>query len=150
MDRGVVTSADGFSAALSGILEHAMRNVSSEMESAIKESCKVGRRAARANSRSATGTGDGTPPWRQGRALEPGQRYPKGFSYKVVRESQTSVEGHIGNSDKPGLVHLLEKGHALSGGGRVQGYPHLAKAADKTFEDFEGRVHGAVQRGLEA
>ena len=141
MDRGVVTSADGFAAALSGILEHTMRNVSSEMESAIRESCKVGRRAAR---------GDGTPPWRQGRALEPGQRYPKGFSYKVVRDSQTSVEGHIGNSDKPGLVHLLEKGHALSGGGRVQGYPHLAKSADKTFEDFEGRVHGAVQRGLEA
>ena len=41
MARDVVTSADGFSAALSGILEHAMRNVSSEIRRNVTRSAAL-------------------------------------------------------------------------------------------------------------
>ena len=43
------------------------------------------------------------------------------------------------------LAHLLEKGHAKRGGGRVKAYPHIEKNAEKAKKDFEKRVKEVIE-----
>lgn len=45
-------------------------------------------------------------------------------------------------SKKPGLPHLLEKGHATRNGGRSRAYPHVAPGAAAGFAELERRMHG--------
>lgn len=45
------------------------------------------------------------------------------------------------------IVHLLEKGHAKRGGGRVQAYPHVLPAEQKYVALLQMRIHQIVSRG---
>lgn len=47
--------------------------------------------------------------------------YKDGWASKVETENAVSIGIRIYNKKKPGLTHLLEKGHAKRGGGRVEG-----------------------------
>ena len=58
-------------------------------------------------------------------------RYAKAVTFRTLR-TKHGTEGHI-YSRKPGLPHLLEKGHAKIGGGRTAAYPHVKPAADHAF-----------------
>ncbi len=147
MSKSVTCSADGFAAALMGMLDDSRAGVEDEVSQAVRKSTALARRKVCANAKSAVGDASGNPSWRQGRSLEAGDRYPSGFSYRVQRKAH-STTGTVGNRTVPGLVHLLEKGHAMLDGGRVQAYEHVAPAAQEAFEDFEGRVGDAVGRGL--
>lgn len=51
----------------------------------------------------------------------------------VVKGKGEDAEG-ICYSTMPGLPHLLEKGHAVMGGGRSRAFPHVAPAAETAFE----------------
>lgn len=57
--------------------------------------------------------------------------YAKSMTYRTLRKGG-SVEGHI-FSRKPGLPHLLEKGHSKSGGGRTAAQVHVKPAAQHAF-----------------
>lgn len=57
--------------------------------------------------------------------------YKRSMTYRTLRKKH-GVEGHI-FSRKPGLPHLLEKGHAKSGGGRTAAQVHVKPAADIAF-----------------
>lgn len=59
-------------------------------------------------------------------------KYGKHVTYRTLRKKH-GVEGHI-YSKKPGLPHLLEKGHAKIGGGRTRAYPHVKPAAQHAFK----------------
>lgn len=74
------------------------------------------------------------------------ERYVSGFSSSVTYGA--TAEGEIGNRNKPGLVHLLEKGHVTLNGRRTRAFPHLAPAFSEIQDDFVKRVEKAVGEAL--
>lgn len=73
--------------------------------------------------------------------------YMSGFSSHVKRGIETV--GEVGNKNKPGLVHLLEKGHLTLTGRKTRAYPHMAPAFDAMSDDFVERYEKAIGEALE-
>ena len=73
--------------------------------------------------------------------------YMSGFTSKVNAKGMTP-EGEVGNKNKPGLVHLLEKGHLTLAGRRTRAYPHMAPAFIEMEEDFMERAKKAIDEAL--
>lgn len=70
--------------------------------------------------------------------------YQKGWAVKKTSAKAGQVSITIYNRKKPGLTHLLEKGHAKRGGGRVAGQPHIAPAEQYAVSELENKI----KRGL--
>lgn len=71
--------------------------------------------------------------------------YAKSWKQKTLNSTPLSLD-KIVYAGKPGyrITHLLEKGHAKRGGGRVPGYPHIAKA-ERNAQD---KIMQALKRKL--
>ena len=61
--------------------------------------------------------------------------YRKGWGYSTQGSSI-----FIRNRHRYQLTHLLEKGHAKRGGGRVRAYPHIAPAEKNMIERYTKKV----------
>ena len=72
--------------------------------------------------------------------------YGEYVTYRALRK-KSGVEGHI-FSRKPGLPHLLEKGHTKIGGGSTRAYPHVKPAADYAFEYVRRMLPEYIAREL--
>lgn len=72
--------------------------------------------------------------------------YKDGWASKVETENAVSIGIRIYNKKKPGLTHLLEKGHAKRGGGRVEGIPHIGPVEKQAVKDYEKRLKGRLSR----
>lgn len=90
-------------------------------------------------------TSEGRDEWRRN-AKSYGWKYGRHVTYRALRKKH-GVEGHI-YSRKPGLPHLLEKGHAKIGGGRTRAYPHVKPAADYAFGFARDHLGEYLARGL--
>lgn len=71
--------------------------------------------------------------------------YQKGWAVKKTSERAGRVSITVYNRRKPGLTHLLEKGHAKRGGGRVAGKPHIAPAEEYAIEQLEAEIKRGLQ-----
>lgn len=123
--KNITTTEDGFAAALTGILNDIDYDVTEAIHKPVKHSLNYGKRELISESPRRTG------------------EYAKGWKY-TMKARQKSVFGEIGNSVKPGLVHLLEKGHAKVGGGRVAAIPHVDPVAQDVFDELEKSIAEAI------
>lgn len=114
-----------FAAAIADCLKTYTKEVEAEIEKAIDEVSEDCAKELRATSPKRTG------------------RYAKGW--RVHKDGQNKRV--VWNKDRYMLVHLLEKGHAKRGGGRVPGKAHVAPAEAKYIKQLEERVKKAIERG---
>lgn len=66
--------------------------------------------------------------------------YKKGWTAKKMKNSASKTEVVVYNRSKPGLTHLLEKGHAKRGGGRVEAKVHIAPAESYVISQLEDKI----------
>lgn len=73
--------------------------------------------------------------------------YRGGFASHVDRSGVATI-GEIGNKNKPGLVHLLEKGHVTPAGRRTGAFRHMEPAfvdmQESFVEDAKRNIIGAL------
>ena len=72
-------------------------------------------------------------------------RYAKSWKVKTTAESANGLEQTVYSPNRYMLSHLLEKGHAKRGGGRVRAIPHIAPAEEMGIEMFEGLIEKALR-----
>lgn len=72
-------------------------------------------------------------------------KYKKSFTVKTTAESAASIQQTVHSSKRWMLTHLLEKGHAKRGGGRVRAIPHIAPAEELGQVKLEQDIIKALQ-----
>lgn len=71
-------------------------------------------------------------------------RYKKSWAVKRQKETSTTLEMVVHSRNRYQLTHLLEKGHAKRGGGRVRAIPHIGPAEERGIQVLEE----GIRRGL--
>lgn len=71
-------------------------------------------------------------------------KYKRSWAVKRQRETSSTLEVVVHSRNRYQLTHLLEKGHAKRGGGRVKAVPHIAPAEEKGVRELEK----GIKRGL--
>jgi hypothetical protein len=70
--------------------------------------------------------------------------YSKSWTVKTTKETSESLELTVCSPKKYQLAHLLEKGHAKRGGGRVKAQPHIAPAEESAVAQLESDIKKAL------
>ena len=122
-----VITIDQFASSIHDILEKYGDEINENMEAAVKA---VSRKGAQAVKSAASSTFNGT-------------KYANGWTSRT-ETGRMSAQGTIYNRTVPGLPHLLENGHAMRGGGRVAGRPHIKPVEEKIIQEFEQEVRKSI------
>ena len=120
-------SVDEMAAAINEGLEEYATLATEDMKKAVKKSAKAVKDQI-----------NGSAPVRTG-------RYAKSWKVKTTAESSQSLEQTVYSPNRYMLSHLLEKGHAKRGGGRVRAIPHIAPAEEMGIEMFEGLIEKTLK-----
>lgn len=67
-------------------------------------------------------------------------KYRSGWAVKKDAASRLRTEAIVHNRSRYQLAHLLEKGHALRGGGRAPAFPHIEPAEKKAIKNMEEAI----------
>ena len=71
--------------------------------------------------------------------------YNKSWTVKTMNQSSNKLEVVVHSKNRYQLAHLLEKGHAKRGGGRVGGKAHIAPAEQHGIEQLEQDIERALR-----
>ena len=77
----------------------------------------------------------------------PDGKYAKSWVVKKQKETEYSVSLVVHSRTRYRLAHLLEFGHAIRGGGRVEARPHLAAAEEKGIKQITEEIESGLQEG---
>lgn len=103
---------DEMDQAISEQLQKYAGAITEDMKDSLRESAKEIRRDISRNSPVRTG------------------KYKKSWSVKKLSEDSTGLDLVVHSKNRYQLTHLLEHGHALRNGGRVEGKPHIKPAEE--------------------
>lgn len=126
----VTCDVDGFAAAMQGILDRLDDAIEDGRPQVVREAAKTARKEWKAKAPKKTG------------------RYAESIQMKVFKDTASETKADVGSATLPGLPHLLEKGHAKVGGGRVPARPHVAKAAEIAMQQLEEEINDLVDRAI--
>lgn len=119
-------AADAFASAVAKVLEQYKDGIIEDTDKLTKKMAQTGAKELKAASGQFGGSG----------------AYAKGWKAKFEKKRLGS--NAIIYNEKAGLPHLLEKGHAKRGGGRVAGRTHIAPVEQKLVEEFTKAVEGII------
>jgi len=73
-------------------------------------------------------------------------KYAKGWRSKIEYEDKDNIRIRTYNATDYQISHLLEYGHAKTGGGRVEGKPHIRPNEEKAKNGLLERIEKVVQK----
>lgn len=116
---------------LAGLINEGMQEyadlAATEMKKAVRKSAKAVKEQISENGPVKTG------------------RYAKSWVAKTTEENSQRLVQTVCSPTRYMLAHLLEKGHAKRGGGRVAGKPHIAPAEEAGVELLESLIEKALR-----
>lgn len=72
--------------------------------------------------------------------------YKKGWRTTTNYDGPGGIRVTVHNKDHYQLTHLLENGHALRGGGRVEGIPHVKPAEEWAAKELQKEVEAVIKK----
>lgn len=120
---------DDFDATLQGILLEYGQHVTAATRQAVLEAAKVAKQETQA----------AAPVGKRG-------RYQRGWAVKEESISRLGTEAIVHNRTDYQLAHLLEKGHALRGGGRSPAISHIKPAEEHAIKNLEEAMEEIAKR----
>ena len=121
-----MTSIDNLAAEVMKGLQEYSELADDEMKKAVRKTATSVKKEISANAPKRTGA------------------YAKSWTSSKVRETSHNLQMTVHSRNRYRLAHLLEKGHAKRGGGRVQGKPHIAPAEKNGEELLETLIRKAI------
>ena len=165
----ITVDADAFGRTLEQLLGRVGTNTTSAMPAAVEKALDKGEKAWKKNARAVLSKSYSRGGWGKargnaetyrsgphkgqvksgwyGRTIKTG-KYARSIRHHMLTPGGETPDGEIGSASLPGLAHLLEKGHAMVGGGSVGARVHIEPAAEEAFGDFERLVDEAIEEAI--
>lgn len=125
---GKRVTIDNLAAEIKKIVTEYCNEVADGVDIATKKTAQLGARAMNASTAANVG----------------GKRYKHSWTQQTKKRRLGSSA--VIYSRIPGLPHLLEHGHAKRGGGRTNGYVHIAPVEQQIIETFEREVNSSIEK----